>query len=180
MNRSAIRPFALATPLVLLLAVTATSQAPPPASPEAREKMQALAGMVGEWQGEAWSELRPGMRETAVQHELVEWAAGEEALLVRGTGTVDGRTVHQAIALIYWDARQQRYAMTAYRAGSGPSTQEVRLEGGALVWGFSAPGGEIRFTQRFDEAGRWTEIGERSSDRGATWHPFLGMTLTRK
>lgn len=184
MTRPAFRPLAAATSLaalvVLLLVATAVAQAPPPSSPEARERMQALARMAGEWQGEAWSEMRPGARETATQREVVEWVAGGEALLVRGWGSIGDRVVHEAVGLIYWDARQQRYTMTAYRAGSGPSTQEVHLEGDALVWGFSSPGGEIRFTQRYDEAGRWVETGERSSDQGATWQPFLGMTLTRK
>lgn len=183
MKRRIAVSIAAAVPLFLvaaLAALAAVAQAPPPASPEAREKMQALARMVGEWQGEAWSEMRPGARETVAQREVVEWVAGGEALLVRGFGSVGDRVVHEAVGLIYWDARQQRYTMTAYRAGSGPSTQEVRLEGDALVWGFSSPGGEIRFTQRFDGAGRWVESGERSADEGATWQPFLGMSLSRQ
>jgi hypothetical protein len=165
---------------VVAFALAAAAQGPPPSSPEAREKMQALARMVGEWEGEAWSEMRPGVREVVTQRETVEWAAGDEALIVRGSGSVEGRVVHQAVALIFWDVRAQRYSMWAYRAGSGPTQQELRLEGDALIWGFSTPGGEIRFTQRFDEQGRWVEAGERSADQGATWQSFLGMTLSKK
>ena len=91
-----------------------------------------------------------------------------------------GRVVHEAVGLIFWDARAQRYSMWAYRAGSGPTQQEVRLEGDARIWGFTTPGGEIRFTQRIDEQGRWIETGERSTDQGATWQAFLGMTLSKK
>lgn len=165
---------------VVTFALAAAAQGPPPSSPEARERMQELAGMVGEWEGEAWSEMRPGVREVAVQRESVEWAAEGEALLVRGSGSVEGRVVHEAVGLIFWDARAQRYSMWAYRAGSGPTQQEVRLEGDARIWGFSIPGGEIRFTQRIDEQGRWVETGERSTDQGATWQAFLGMTLSKK
>jgi hypothetical protein len=104
---------------VVTFALAAAAQGPPPSSPEARERMQALAGMVGEWEGEAWSEMRPGVREVAVQRESVEWAAEGEALLVRGSGSVEGRVVHEAVGLIFWDARAQRYSMWAYRAGSG-------------------------------------------------------------
>jgi hypothetical protein len=164
----------------IAFALVAAAQGPPPSSPEAREKMQALAAMVGEWEGEAWSEMRPGAREVVTQRETVEWAAGGEALLVRGSGSVEGRVVHEAVGLIFWDARAQRYSMWAYRAGSGATQQEVRLDGEARVWGFSTPGGEIRFTQRIDEQGRWVEVGERSADQGATWQTFLGMTLTKR
>ncbi|GMU66613.1 MAG: hypothetical protein AMXMBFR36_28870 [Acidobacteriota bacterium] len=179
---SSRRPGTLAAAVSALaaFALAAAAQAPPPSSPEAREKMQALARMVGEWEGEAWSEMRPGAREVATQREIVEWAAGGEALLVRGSGSVEGRVVHEAVGLIFWDARAQGYAMWAYRAGSGATTQQLRLEGDTLIWGFTTPGGEIRFTQRIDGEGRWIETGERSADQGATWQPFLGMTLSRK
>jgi hypothetical protein len=171
---------AVAFAALATLALAAAAQGPPPSSPEAREKMQTLARMVGEWEGEAWSEMRPGARELVTQREIVEWTAGGEVLLVRGSGSVEGRVVHEAVGLIFWDARAQSYAMWAYRAGNGATTQQLRLEGDALIWGFSTPGGEIRFTQRIDGEGRWVESGERSADQGTTWQPFLGMTLLRK
>lgn len=178
MRRSRVAAVAIAS--AIAVAGTVTAQGPPPSSPEAREEMQAFAAMVGEWEGEAWSEMRPGAREVVTQRESVEWTAGGEALLVRGSGSVDGRVVHEAVGMIFWDARAGRYTMWAYRAGSGATQQEVRLEGDARVWGFTTPGGEIRFTQRIDAEGRWVETGERSADGGATWQPFLGMTLTKK
>lgn len=180
MNSRRFATLAAVFAVLTTFALAAAAQGPPPASPEAREKMQALARMIGEWEGEAWSEMRPGARELATQREIVEWTAGGEALLVRGSGSIDGRVVHEAVGLIFWDVRAQSYAMWAYRAGSGATTQQLRLEGDALIWGFSTPGGEIRFTQRIDGEGRWIETGERSGDQGATWQPFLGMTLARK
>lgn len=171
---------AVAIASAIAVAASVAAQAPPPSSPEAREKMQAFAAMVGEWEGEAWSAMRPGARDVVSQREIVEWTAGGEALLVRGSGSVDGRVVHEAVALIFWDVRAGRYVMWAYRAGSGATQEEVRLDGDARVWGFATPGGEIRFTQRIDDEGRWVETGERSADGGASWQPFLGMTLTKK
>ena len=176
-RRSASAVFVL---LFVVLTTGVAAQAPPSSSPEARERMQALAKLVGEWEGEAWSEMRPGVREVVAQHELVEWAAGGEALIIRGRGSVDGRVVHEAVALVVWDARAQRHTMWTYRAGSGPSTPQITVTPDGLVWGFSTPGGEIRFTQSFDAEGRWVETGERSADGGKSWQTFLGMKLTKK
>lgn len=176
--KSLLRCAAVLIPV--LAAGAAPAQGPPASSPEAREKMKALEFMVGDWQGEAWTQMRPEVRETVTQRELVEWAAGGEALLVRGQGSKDGKVVHYAVALIAWDARNQRYTMWAYRAGSGISTPELTVTNGGVVWGISSPGYQVRFTMRLDEQGRWSEIGERSMDAGQTWSTFLGMTLSKK
>ena len=79
--------------VLVLAAVAAPAQGPPSSSPEARERMKALEFMVGDWQGEAWSQMRPDVRERVTQRELVEWVAGGEALLVRGQGSKDGKVV---------------------------------------------------------------------------------------
>ena len=167
--------------VLIFAAVAVPAQGPPPSSsPEARERMKALEFMVGEWQGDAWSQMRPEVREIVAQQEIVESVAGGEALWVRGKGSKDGKVVHDAVALIAWDARSQRYTMWNYRAGSGPSAPELKVENGRVVWGISSPGHEIRFTMRLDEQGRWSEVGERSTDGGQTWSTFMGMTLSKK
>jgi hypothetical protein len=142
--------------------------------------MQALAFLVGEWEGEAWMQMGPDRRETVRQHERVEWKAGGEVLLIQGQGRQGERLVHDALAAIAWDPRQASYVMWTYRAGGGPSTPSIEVAEGRVVWGFDAGGAKIRFTIRLDEQGRWSETGDRSTDGGATWIPFFGMTLVKK
>jgi hypothetical protein len=49
----------------------------------------------------------------------------------------------------------------------------------SLIWSFRDPrAGQIRFTIKLDEQGRWFEIGEISMD-GKGWHKFFEMTLQR-
>jgi len=180
MNRTRASLVVASTLLWLAHAATTGAQGPPSTSPEAREKMQALDRLVGEWVGEAWMQMGPDRREVVAQHENVEWAAGGETLLIRGLGKVGERVVHDAVATIAWDARAQRHVMWTYRAGGGPMTPEISVTAEGFVWGFTTPGGEIRFTQRFDDQGRWVESGERSGDGGQTWQPFFGMTLSKK
>lgn len=167
--------------LAALAAVPQASPAQAPAAlPVAADKMQALAFLVGEWEGEAWMQMGPDRRETVRQHERVELAASGEVLSIQGQGRVGERLVHDAVASIAWDPAAQRYDMWTYRAGAGPADPWIEVGDHQVVWGFDSPRGKIRFTIRLDEQGRWTEIGERSGDGGATWQTFLGMTLAKK
>jgi hypothetical protein len=178
------------TTMVLVVAALAVlpqaSAAQAPAAPAAAapavavQKMQALAFLVGEWEGEAWMQMGPDRRETVRQHERVELEVGGEVLTIRGQGHVGDRLVHDAVASIVWDPAAQRYDMWTYRAGGGPSDPSIEVGERQVVWGFETPRGKIRFTIRLDEQGRWSETGERSDDGGATWQTFFGMTLAKK
>src|SRR5688572_1104230 len=83
----------IAIVLVSTLAVAAPGPAatpPPAASPSApppKDQMAALQFLVGDWEGEAWSQMGKGPREIVRQHELVEWKVDGELLLIQGRGT---------------------------------------------------------------------------------------------
>lgn len=194
----AIQPMRKLTPLLLLLALTLgppaagrpaspapAAEAPPAAQAAASPEMAALEWLVGAWEGEAWVQMGPERR-TVRQREWIEWAVAGEVLLIRGLGhSVDPESgestpAHHALATLAWDPQRRRYSMWTYAAGRGPATPEVTVEDGKVVWGFDVPGrGRTRFTMRIEEDGRWVETGEFSADGGATWRPFLGMTLER-
>ena len=156
----------------------AVAQAQPASSPAAIEKMKALEFLAGEWTGDAWMQMGPDRRETAQQHELVEWKAGGEVLLIQGRGESEGKPVHQAMATITWDARANRHEMWTYRAGSGSMRPSIEVGDRRVVWGFDVPNGKVRYTISLDGEGRWVEVGEHSAD-GSTWRQFFGMTLRR-
>ena len=160
-------------------AVSAGAQAQPASSPAALEKMKALEFLAGEWRGDAWMQMGPDRRETAQQHELVEWKAGGEVLLIQGRGESEGKPVHQAMATITWDPRASRHEMWTYRAGSGSVRPSIEVGDRRVVWGFDVPNGKVRYTITLDAEGRWVEIGEHSADGGSTWRQFFGMTLRR-
>jgi hypothetical protein len=164
----------------LALGGALAAQAPPSASPVAREKMQALAFLVGEWQGVAWIQMGPSRRDEVSQREWVEWRAGGELLLIQGRGVSNGSVVHDALATIIWDARAGRYEMWTYRAGSGSGRPTIEVGDQRIVWGLDVPNGKVRYTIALDPEGRWVEKGEHSSDGGATWNEFFGMTLEKR
>ena len=89
--------------------------------------------------------------------------------------------IHQALAVLTYDAAGQRYAMRAYLSDGRAVDAEAQVVDGALMWGFRPePTGpaRVRYTVRLSDAGEWTETGDVSLD-GQTWWPFLEMTLRR-
>lgn len=148
-------------------------------SEEVRARMAVFAPLIGEWEGSGWYRQGPGEPLQFRQRESVRWAAGEEVLVFDGLGVdAQDEPVHQAFAMISWDAAAGGHVMHAYSAGAPAVTDTPHVTADSLVWGFPEPrGGQIRFTIHFDAA-EWREVGEYSPD-GVVWYRFLEMTLQR-
>lgn len=187
-----------AASLALLLAPVLLQHAPAPISPavialqgrpeapganEAREAMQKLAWLAGRWQGSA-SVQGPGGAMQVQQSEDVRFKIFDTALLIEGTGRqggADGKPgeiVFQALAIVTYDTQAKSYKM---RAVTERGSVDPRIDVGEkeLTWGFSTPGGLVRYHITLDDQGRWHETGEFSRDEGATWMKMLEMTLER-
>jgi hypothetical protein len=93
-----------------------------------------------------------------------------------------GRPVHQAYAVISYDATTKAYRMRSWLA-NGMSREfalELNAAGNGFTWGWEDPrAGKLRYVMILTPEGKWRETGERSAD-GTTWMPFLEMTLTRE
>jgi hypothetical protein len=147
--------------------------------------MKKLEWLQGQWKGEAWFELVPGQRQTVMQTENVLSKLGGLALVVEGTGKMklpgqaEEVPVFNALAIISYDDRAQRYRFHAYNNGQFADA-EAKVTAGGVEWALpSTPLGKIRYTIKRTEAGKWFEIGERSQDDGKTWTKFFEMTLER-
>jgi hypothetical protein len=124
-----------------------------------------------------------------VETETVTPKRGGLALLIEGRGTqpppAEAMVVHEALALLTYDADAQRYAFRAYQSARGTTNAvdaDASLVDGALVWGFRPDPGaslSIRYTISVSAAGEWLEVGEVAPD-GQTWQPFFQMTLARQ
>ena len=149
------------------------------ASEAARARMAVLAPLAGEWEGSGWFRMGQVPPAEFRQVETVRLAAGDEVLVIDGLG-VDGEDapVHQAFAMITWDAEAADYVIHAYSAGGGMVTDTPHVAADSLVWGFPEPrGGQIRFTIHFGN-GQWHEVGDYSPD-GTAWYRFMDMKLER-
>jgi hypothetical protein len=165
----------------LLLPRTAAAQAEPE-----RTEMKKVEFLVGEWDGEGRVASGPGQPKTFTIHESVQRKLDGLAILFEGLGkspSPDGteRITHHALAMLAYDPGARVYRLSAYREGGGFIAAEAKVGAKSLIWGFSdARAGDIRFTIRLDDKGKWTEAGEASRDSGKSWHKFLDMTLHRR
>ena len=150
----------LALSLLIVMPDRVWSQMPgmPDGSKE-RAAMAPLARLVGTWEGTATAVIGPGHTEQATQHEQVDFGSGKTVLVVRGTGRLkDGKVIHDATALIWYDAAAQKLRMRAHRMEGISVEPDIDLKGDTLVWGFNVPGGRIRFTIAFNDS-TWHEVG---------------------
>ena len=156
----------------------------------AADEMRKLDFLVGEWKGDAWIRMGGPSAKTEhiAQHEVVRPKAGGHALLIEGIGKSKledgtiGEVVHDALAIVSWDAAANQYRFQTWTSENRPAVP-MRFEvpePNRVVWGFDTPqGGTIRYTIRLTEAGEWHEVGEFSRD-GKTFSKFFEMTLKKQ
>lgn len=170
--------------LLLLLALPASvfTQAGPPAQ---NQEMKKLDFLIGEWQGEGWTEFVQGQRRTAPITEKVQSKLGGTILLVEGMGkkkAEGGReevVVHNALGVISYDAGAKLYRVRSYLADGRATDSEASFVEDGFQWRFKTPQGlSIKYTVKLTEKGEWFERGEMSQD-GKTWRQFHEMTLRK-
>jgi hypothetical protein len=150
-----------------------------------RDAMKKLDFLVGEWKGEGWMEFAPGQRRSFKGTEVGQSKLDGLLLTIEGLhrGQLGGKgeevTVHNAFAVVSYDDNAKRYRFQAHTARGNHEDAEARVTDGQLVWGMKVPQfGEVRYTIRLDDKGRWFEVGEVSQD-GKEWRKYFEMTLER-
>lgn len=190
---------ALCAALAIAGSAAAAEPASPPPAPAAErppaevvaEAMTAVDFLVGRWRGAGSFRMGPGEPQAVDVVELVQSKLGGRVLLLEGLGTVpaaagggaeggaeaEPRVVHEALGVLSYDPAEDRYLMRAFTREGRWVDARVEVGDRRLVWGFTTPGGEIRYTLRLDEEGRWHEVGE--IHRQGQWMPFFEMRLAR-
>jgi hypothetical protein len=147
-------------------------------------EMRKLDFLLGAWEGEGWTDFGSGQRRAVNVKESVQSKAEGSVLTLEGLGKArapgkdEEIVVHSAFGVVWYDGEAKRFRMMAWREGRSVDA-DITVGEKSLVWGFrDQRAGQIRFTIKLDEAGRWFEIGEISRD-GMTWNKFFEMTLKR-
>jgi len=181
----------LAAALVLaalpLAAHAQTPQRPPvarPAEPDLAAQRAAIAKldwMVGAWEGAGWVDMGGG-RQTFRQTEAIERRLGDSLLLIEGRGYAGTpeTMAFNAVALVSFNDRTGKYNFRSHTRGYVTDATAEFMPDGSFRWTMTPPGMTIRYTITQPRPGAWNEVGERSSDAGATWTKFFEMNLMKK
>ncbi|QGZ94710.1 hypothetical protein [Terricaulis silvestris] len=145
-----------------------------------RAAMERIAGMAGDWRGEA-NVTFPATR-TVHQNEHIERDMNGLLLVIHGNGyaTADrtGAPIFNALGVISYDDARQIYEFRVYNDGRAATAEAHFLDDGRLQWTMNFSPVIIRYTITLG-ANTWNEIGEMSRDNGATWTQTIEMNLTR-
>jgi len=169
--------------VLILLAALAPAFAQTQSAANSAE-MRKLDFLLGAWEGEGWMDFGPGQRHSTKVKESAQGKADGSVLTFEGLGKAKAPgkdeeiLVHKAFGVVWYDGEAKRFRMMAWREGRSVDA-DITVGEKSLVWGFrDQRAGQIRFTIKLDEAGRWFEIGEISRD-GMRWNKFFEMTLQR-
>jgi hypothetical protein len=168
----------IATAALAFSAPAAAQQHQGPDLAEQRAAMQRLAGMVGDWRGEA-EVISPTARRV-YQSEHIESEMNGLLLVIRGTGHASadrtGEPIFNAFGIISYDDARDQYEFRVYNDGRAATATARFLEDGSLQWTMNYAPVIIRYSITLSD-NSWREIGEMSRDNGATWTQTIEMNL---
>ena len=143
------------------------------------EAMAKFDFLSGDWEGDGWMYVQGGQKVTFEQTEKVQWKLDKSILMIEGQGTTEGKTIHDALAIISFDPQQSAYQFQSYLANGLQGNYRVEITGDqSLQWFLKVPGRTIRYTLTINEKGQWFEIGEFKTGEDS-WYKFLEMTLDK-
>jgi hypothetical protein len=170
---------ALAAALVLGAPAHAQSHQGPDLAAQ-RAAMERIAGMAGDWRGEA-NVAFPAPR-IVYQNEHIERDMNGLLLVIHGSGYADAdradAPIFNAFGVISYDDARGIYEFRVYNDGRAATAEARFLDDGRLQWVMNFAPVIIRYTITLG-ANTWNEVGEMSRDNGATWARTIEMNLTR-
>lgn len=165
--------------LIIFAGFSASAQKPNnPNFEKKRVEMQKLDAMIGEWEGDGWTQMG-AQRSRFKGFERVQKKIGGLALLVEGKfSDASGNTVHETLAVLSYEPKKSVYVFKTYLADGNTSETDFQIVQNGWSWGLDTPRGKMRYTTQMT-ADTWLEIGEISPD-GDNWTKFFEMKLNRK
>ena len=145
------------------------------------EAMQRLSDMVGTWKGKGWIRRGPGEPHQMTSTEKVKYDLDGRILVVRGlhfAKTIDAKVVHNAFAVISYNAKSGNYRFQTYLADGKQGDYAMKIEDKSIKWFMDTPRGKITYSITI-EGGVWKETGEMAIPNNPAFK-FFEMELKRK
>ena len=150
----------------LLIGVTVFAQAPPTQpSADHLAAMKKVSWMIGEWRGEAWTQVG-AEKKTSTGTEVVQSRLNGSILTLEGAfKDAAGKTVHTTFAVLSFNPRSDWYRFHGFTGAGQMADAKVAMRDKGFDWSFeSEPGVQIRYRVLLDEKGEWVEKGEMTRE----------------
>jgi len=146
------------------------------------DAMKDVKVLVGEWEGRGYNLDPSGEKLWSIVREEIEFKLDGTILQIEGVGKNDeGKVVHDAMGILYYDGFQHAYKMDSHLASGlyANASFEVLKSNEHFQWSFDTPMGKIRYTIEITDSGtKWHEAGEFSQD-GSNWVKIFEMNLQK-
>jgi hypothetical protein len=136
-----------------------------------KSKISDLQFMVGKWKGSGWMMGRGGKSDFN-QTENIAFKLDSTAILIEGKGTANGKTIHDALAILTYNKNDGHYLLRSYLPSGQNAEFKAELIDDKLYW---YPNENVRYIIWLKENGQWYEKGEYN--REDNWNQFFEMTL---
>lgn len=162
--------------LIMLICTAGMAQAQNAAiDTVAKKAITDLAFITGQWEGSGWMIGVDGVRHEFTQSENIRFKLDTTAILIEGKGFAGGRAVHNALAVIRFNATENRFDFYSFLSSGKEGVFKAFIENGELVWYLNEG---MKYTVRIDDKGNWYEKGEMNM--GESWFQFFETNLHRK
>jgi hypothetical protein len=141
---------------------------------QSQQEIVKLNFIVGNWQGSGWMMGRDGQRHNFSQTESIQLKLDSTAILIEGKGMAEGKSIHNAMAIISYNKTDSAYSFHSYLSSGRSGSYNAELKDHKLYW---YPGENIRYVIEVNARGQWFEVGE--INRGGEWTQFFEMTLDK-
>lgn len=170
--------------LLLIFLVTAGSMIAQDKPQTPKQALEKIAFMAGKWKGSGWQIGQDRQKHTFQQTEDIYLTGAGEVMVIHGLGkstdpgSGEERVVHDAVAMLTYNAREEQYDFRSYVVGRGGGNYTGKITGeNQFEWYLDTPNGKIRYTISLNDKGQWHEIGEIAM--GENWFQFFEMTLDK-
>ena len=140
----------------------------------AKKAISELAFITGDWSGSGWMMGRDGQKHAFEQTEKISFKLDSTAILIEGMGQAEGKTIHNALAIVTYNKADGKFNFRSYLASGRSGDYDAELIDGGFHW---YPNENMRYIIRLNEKGQWYEKGEMK--RGDDWFQFFEMTLDK-
>jgi hypothetical protein len=160
----------------LLAAAPVQAQTPQRDLAAQRTAMAKLDPLRGRWLGQGERIAPDGTTYMFTQTMRVEPRAGGVVLTIEGQSLRQGaadenRPGGGSFAVVTFDDKAGVYDFRSFGFGEMVPARAEMLDASTFRWTVAAGPAQLRFTIDLSAPGVWKELGERSTDGGASWQP---------